>query len=206
MDKEGSERTGSERTGAERAGTERTGAKRVGAERTRAEEQGQKEQKQRSRDRKGRNKRNRNGNSTISLSRSVSSTEAKSRRSARSKCSLRQEDEQKEDALMDTHSIIGMGRAHAVRSIRSRNVGVGMSVASSKSIAESRTRPWNIMKLWQITVCYVMYFQHLHFSMPSRLVFLLPSATKTPRSLNSSLGVDSPNSGTSRTMINSSIL
>jgi hypothetical protein len=152
MDEAGTETTGTERTGAERAGTERA----------RTKEQGQKEQEQKSRDRESGNRRNKNGNSTIGSSRKVNSTEVKSRRSARSKCSLGQDDEQKEDALMDTHGIIRVGRAHAVRSIRlirSRNEGVGMSVASSKEeCIESRTRRWNIMKLWQITVCYVMYF------------------------------------------------
>jgi hypothetical protein len=193
--------------GTETTGTERTGAERAGAERARTKEQGQKEQEQKSRDRESGNRRNKNGNSTIGSS---NSTEAKSRRSARSKCSLGQEDEQKEDALMDTHGIIRVGRAHAVRSIRlirSRNAGVGMSVASSKGeCIESRTRRWNIYGVVadHSLLCYVL--SHLHFSMPSRLSSCFPSATKTPRSLNSSLGVDSPNSGTSRTMINSSIL
>jgi hypothetical protein len=51
----------------------------------------------------------------LGLSRGVNSTEAKSTRSARSKCSLRQEDEKKEDASMDIAGIIGMGRVSVVR-------------------------------------------------------------------------------------------
>lgn len=43
------------------------------------------------------------------MSRGVNSTEVKSIRSARSKCSLRQEDGKKEDALMDIAGIIEMG-------------------------------------------------------------------------------------------------